>query len=129
MDPRFLEPGEILRIHLDQIRRYGGTEGLRDRGLLESAVATPQASFGGEFLHKDLFEMAAAYVFHIAMDHPFIDGNKRTGAAAAVIFLKLNGWELNMENKSFESVVRSVAEGLLRKEELAGVFREACKAI
>lgn len=114
---------------MDQIRRYGGSEGLRDRGLLDSAVATPQASFGGECLHKDLFEMAAAYAFHIAMDQAFVDGNKRTGAAAAVIFLKLNGWELSMEEDRFEEVMRSVAEGILRKENLAKIFREACKAI
>ena len=67
--------------------RYGGLPGLRDEGLLESAVAQAVATFGGEYLHNDIFQMAAAYLFHIVQNHPFVDGNKRAGAAAAVVFL------------------------------------------
>lgn len=77
----FLHLDDVVAIHLDQIERYGGEAGIRDAGLLESAVAQARATFGGEFLHADLFQMAAAYLFHIAKNHPFVDGNKRTGAA------------------------------------------------
>ena len=82
MEPDFLTLDEVLRIHLDQIERYGGQSGLRDLGLLESAVNMPRASFAGRHAHTDLFEQAAAYLFHIVSNHPFIDGNKRTGSAA-----------------------------------------------
>jgi death-on-curing protein len=74
-DPVFLSLGDVIEIHRDQIARYGGDPGIRDLGLLQSAVAIPAAGFGGRFLHTDLFEMAAAYLFHISQNHPFIDGN------------------------------------------------------
>lgn len=86
----FLDIDHAMRLHRSLIEAYGGSEGIRDVGLLHSALAVPRASFGGEFLHQDLFEMAAAYLYHIVQNHPFIDGNKRTGAAAAIIFLSMN---------------------------------------
>ena len=98
MNPVFLTLGEILEIHQDQINRYGGASGIRDIGLLQSAIAMPSASFGGQFLHSDLFEMAAAYLFHISQNHPFVDGNKRTGAVAAIVFLALNDIELDADD-------------------------------
>src|SRR5205807_4774635 len=79
--PRFLVLEEVLRIHAHQIEQYGGSFGVRDAGLLLSAVAAPQASFAGGFLHGTPFEMAAAYLFHLARNHPFLDGNKRTALA------------------------------------------------
>ena len=82
---------EVLEIHRDQIERHGGDAGLRDIGLLEAAAAIPQSSFGGEFLHGSLFEMAVAYAYHISENQPFVDGNKRTALGAALIFLELNG--------------------------------------
>ena len=85
MMPMFLDLDRVLRIHQSLIDAYGGAAGIRDVGLLHSAIAMPQASFGGAFLHKDLFEMAAAYLYHIVQNHPFFDGNKRTGAADAII--------------------------------------------
>ncbi len=90
----FLQIQDVLLLHGDQVDRYGGEHGVRDLALLESAVAQPQATFGGEFLHKDLFEMAAAYLFHIVQNHPLVDGNKRTALGAAVLFLAANGYEL-----------------------------------
>jgi death-on-curing protein len=96
MAPVFLTTEDVLAIQVDQVRRYGGSEGLRDEGLLLSALAMPQAGFAGEYLHGDDFEMAAAYLFHIVMNHPFIDGNKRVGAVAARVFLALNGWEVRL---------------------------------
>lgn len=90
-DTLFLTLAEIIEIHADQIRRYGGQAGLRDLALLESALAQPEASFAGEWLHGDHYAMAAAYAYHLCQNHPFIDGNKRTGLAAALVFLELNG--------------------------------------
>ena len=79
--PDFLQTSDLLRLHTDQITRYGGDPGIRDLGLLGSAIAQPQAGFGGQFLHADIFEMAAAYLFHIVQNHPCLDGNKPNEAA------------------------------------------------
>jgi len=89
----FLELPDVLMVHADQIQRYGGETGVRDLGLLESAVAQPRAAFGGEYLHQDLFGMAAAYLFHIVCNHPFVDGNKRVGLVAARPFLTSTAWK------------------------------------
>jgi len=89
--PRFLTLVEVLSVLQDQITRYGGEFGIRDLNLLSSAIAVPRASFGGQTLHADLFEMAAAYAFHICQNHPFLDGNKRVALASALVFLDLNG--------------------------------------
>jgi len=91
---RFLTYDEVLYLHDDQLARYGGLAGIRDDRQLRSACAMPEAGFGDEYLHKGLFEMAAAYAFHIAEGQAFVDGNKRTGLAAAVGFLYLNGVHL-----------------------------------
>ena len=101
MEPDFLTPKDVLQIHEEQIDAYGGIHGLRDSGLLESAVATPQASFGGEFLHQDLFEMAAAYAFHISENQPFLDGNKRTALTTAIVFLYNNEIRIFDSEKSY----------------------------
>lgn len=90
-EPAFLTLAEVLLIHKEQIERFGGTSGIRDIGLVESAIAMPQAGFGGEYLHASIFEMAAAYAYHIAENQPFLDGNKRTALAAALVFLDMNG--------------------------------------
>lgn len=114
----------MIEIHRGMVGQYGGSTGIRDRGLLESAVAMPQAGFGDQYLHSTLFEMAAAYLFHIVKNHPFIDGNKRTGAMAAFIFLKLNNLTLNAEEVEFERIVREVSEGKTGKERIAGFFHK-----
>jgi len=124
MTPDFLSLAEVLEIHRDQIERYGGKAGIRDLGLLQSALAMPAAGFGGRYLHGDLFEMAAAYLFHIVRNHPFVDGNKRTGAVAALVFLSLNGMEIEAGEDIFEQTVRAVAEGKMDKSAIAGFFRE-----
>ena len=93
--PEFLALDELVEIHRDQVARYGGARGIRDLGLLQSAIAQPCATFGGRYLHADLFEMAAAYLFHVVQNHPFIDGNKRVGAVAAIVFLELNAVEVS----------------------------------
>jgi death-on-curing protein len=91
----FLTLDDILESHQNQIETYGGSHGVRDIGLLESAIAQPEASFGGQYLHADIFEMAAAYLYHLVMNHPFVDGNKRVGLEASLIFFFL---EINDEN-------------------------------
>jgi death-on-curing protein len=123
MEPHFLTLEEVVGIHADQIERYGGSPGIRDLGLLESAVAMPQAGFGSHYLHSDLFEMAAAYLYHIVGNHPFIDANKRAGAMAAFTFLKLNGLTLIAKGNHFENLVLHVAHGKTGKSAVAEFFR------
>lgn len=123
MAPVFLSLAEVLEIHRDQLERYGGHTGLRDLGLLQSALAMPDAGLGGRYLHGDLSEMAAAYLFHIVPNHPFIDGNKRTGAAAAIVFLSLNGIELVANGTQLEKIVLAVAQGKAGKDAVAGFLR------
>ena len=84
----FLELSDVIQIHVNQIANYGGANDIRDANLLESAIEQPRASYGGIYLHVFPFEMASAYLFHIVMNHPFADGNKRTGTASALIFLE-----------------------------------------
>ncbi len=123
MSPSFLTLVEVLAIHADQIDRYGGASGVRDWGLLRSAIAMPAATFGGAFLHPDLIEMAAAYLFHLVQNHPFVDGNKRAGAVAAGVFLALNGGRLDAEEDEFAELVLSVASGEFTKSDVAEFFR------
>ena len=119
MEPVFLTLDEILAIQAEQIQRYGGTEGLRDRGLLESAIAMPAASYAGEFLHSNLFEMAAAYLFHLCNNHPFVDGNKRTALAACLAFLWLNDLEVVADPDEIAELVLAVADGSVGKAQVA----------
>ncbi len=98
-DPEFLELEDVFELHADSIALYGGEMGVRDRRLIESAVAVPRQSFGGEYLHKTLFDVAAAYAFHIAESQGFVDGNKRAGLAAATAFLAMNGYDLIEQNE------------------------------
>ena len=127
MPPEFLDIDMVVRAHLSLIEHYGGQGGLRDAGLLHSAIAMPQASFGGELLHNDLFTMAAAYLYHIVQNHPFIDGNKRTGAAAAIIFLDLNGVELEGDEDGLVELTLRVAAGQAGKQEVAEFFRRLAR--
>lgn len=126
MEPLFLTLDEVLEIHEEQIERYGGSSGLRDAAALESAVATPQATFGGEFLHTSIPALAAAYLFHLCQNHPFIDGNKRVGANSAITFLLINDWEPTFEEEEMVELVLSVASGRLAKPELTGIFESKC---
>lgn len=123
MEPRFLNTAEVLEIHEEMIDRYGGSAGVRDQGLLESALAVPQSGFGGQYLHTDIYQMAAAYLFHITQNHPFIDGNKRVGAMAAFVFLKMDRLTLTATEIEFERIVRAVAESRLGKEDIAKFFQ------
>jgi death on curing protein len=120
----FLELSDVLRIHEQQLEAFGGIRGIRDVGLLESAVATPQASFGGEYLHNDLFEMSAAYDFHISENQPFLDGNKRTALTSALVFLDINGFVvIDEEMKLYQSLI-DIANKKIDKYDLALLLRE-----
>ena len=123
-EPAFLTLDEVLALHADQIERYGGSSGLRDLGLLESAVAAPRATFGGALLHPTLPEMAAAYLFHLVQNHPFVDGNKRVGLAAAIAFLGLNDLWIEAEEDELVVLVVGVAEGRVGKAEVAVFLKE-----
>ncbi len=127
MPPLFLDLDRVLRIHRSLIERYGGAEGIRDIGLLHSAIAMPQASFGGQFLHKDLFEMAAAYLYHIVQNHAFLDGNKRAGAATAIVFLAMNDVELQADEDALVELTLAVAKGEAGKGEIAEFFRRMAR--
>ena len=129
MELTFLSLDEILEIHADQIERYGGSEGIRDRAGLESAIAAPRATFGSQYLHHSVPAMAAAYLFHLCQDHPFIDGNKRVGANAAITFLLLNGWEPLFEAEELVTLVLSVASGAMHKQELIATFEAHCQPL
>ena len=124
MQPEFLQVEDVLMLHSDQVDLYGGEHGVRDLGLLDSAIAQPRATFDGEFLHADMFEMAAAYMFHIVQNHPFLDGNKRTGAAAAIIFLSMNDVEIKADEEGLVDLTLAVARGEVGKSEIAAFFRE-----
>lgn len=119
----FLSVEDVLTLHAEQVALYGGQQGVRDLGLLESALAQPQATFGGQLLHKDVFEMAAAYLFHIVQNHPFLDGNKRTGAVAALVFLDLNGIDIVAPKGSLYDLTMCVATGQANKDQIAEYFR------
>ena len=121
--PVFLELDEVLALHASTIARFGGTLGVRDVGALESALAMPKAFFDGVWLHATLEEMAAAYVFHLAQNHPFIDGNKRAALAAAIGFLGLNGRRVTANPDALYDIVMAVAKGDATKSEIALFLR------
>jgi len=127
VEPIFLSLEEILQIHADQIKRYGGSPGIRDLTLLESAVAMPHSGFGDRYFHTDLFEMAAAYLFHLSRNHPFVDGNKRVAAAAALVFLKLNGISIHVTTADLVKTVLGVAQGKIGKATAADFFRKGTR--
>jgi death-on-curing protein len=122
--PTFLSLADVVRIHVDQIEGYGGRAGIRDPGPLQSALAMPRASFGGEWLHRDLYEMAAAYAFHLCQNHPFVDGgNKRTALASALVFLELNDISIeDPEGRLYEALM-DIASGSMEKLRLADLLR------
>jgi len=119
----FLTLDEVLSLHADQIAHYGGSVVVRDVGLLESALAMPAATFGGELVHTSLDEQAAAYLFHLVKNHPFVDGNKRTGLVAMLVFLGLNGRRLEAPADELTNLVLGVAEGRVTKAEVAVFVR------
>lgn len=134
----FLTFEEVLEIHADQIERYGGSAGIRDEGLLQSALAQPEAEFEGKLFHDSLEAQAAAYLFHLVKNHPFIDGNKRVGTACALVFLEINGYELDpkldeldggTQMTGLELIVVQVASGQLTKDDLTQFFKQHIRKV
>lgn len=107
----------VLDIHDEAIERFGGSDGVRDMALLESAVAAPQATFGGHSPYGDLAEVAGAYLFYLCRNHPFIDGNKRVALGACIVFLRLNGVEPRPDGPEWEELTLAVAEGVIDRDE------------
>ena len=123
--PVFPTLEEVVELHRIQIERFGGSHGLRDLGLLQSALAQPEMSFGGQHAHGDLPTMAAAYLFHLAKNHPFVDGNKRVAAAVALLFLGFNGVEHDIDETALGDLTLAVAAGVKGKDDAVEFFRQA----
>lgn len=119
MELYFLTLEDILEIHADQIKRYGGKKGIRDQNLLLSAIAQPHMTFEGQYLHRTIHDKAAAYLFHLCQNHPFIDGNKRVATVSALVFLAMNDQPIDFNENKLETFVRSVAEGKAKKKEIS----------
>jgi death-on-curing protein len=116
---------EIVReIHAEAIAKFGGAGGVRDRALLESAVAAPQAGFGGESPYRGLVEVAAAYLFFLCRNHPFVDGNKRAALGACLVFLRLNGLKPKPDGPEWEALTLAVAAGDLDRIETTKRLRK-----
>jgi death-on-curing protein len=120
----YLSLEQVLGQHRMQIQRFGGSPGLRDRGGLESALARPQMTFGGEDLYPDLHAKAAALMHSLVANHPFVDGNKRVGSLAALQFLLANGWETVCSAQELVEITLRLAEGSLEAEALAIWLRQ-----
>ncbi|MCL4511740.1 MAG: type II toxin-antitoxin system death-on-curing family toxin [Bacteroidetes bacterium] len=124
MTVHFIPEELVLTIHADLLQRYGGQHGLRDRNLLESALAQPRVTIGGKFAHKTNFDKAAAYGYHVCKNHPFIDGNKRVAFVLMDVFLQRNGWEIVAHEEDAYSVMIDLASGKLSKTQLASWLKK-----
>lgn len=120
----YLSVDQLQHLHLEQLRRYGGSSGLRDRGLLEAACARPSMTFGGDDLYPDVAAKTAALMHSLVLNHPFVDGNKRVGAHAAVLFAAVNGQDCIATPDELFEVTMAVARGDLEVEALAIWFRQ-----
>ena len=129
MTVRFLELTDILEIHRSRIELYGGSTGLRDLGMLQSAIAQPLAGFGEHYLHADVYEMAAAYWYHIAKNHAFIDGNKRTALAACPVFLDFNNINIDVAPYKLEEFTIALAESKVDEAEAAAFLRQSAQIV
>lgn len=119
-----LGPEQVQEIHAAAIRLYGGSPGLRDSALLQSATAAPQATFGGQSTFSDTVEIAAAYLYYLCSNHPFVDGNKRVALGACLVFLELNGYTPAPDSEDWENLTLAVAAGLLSRNEITATLRK-----
>jgi death-on-curing protein len=113
----------VLEIHHEAITQFGGSDGLRDRALLESAIAAPQATFGGVSPFEDTVDAAAAYLYYLCSNHPFIDGNKRVALGSCLVFLQLNGFTPAPDSEQWENLTLAVAAGALGRDEVTATLR------
>ena len=129
LDPRFLSIAEVIEIHENELRAAGGLSGIRDKELLESAVAAPLSSFNSEFL-MDIFDMAATYLNSLTRNHPFLDGNKRTALASALTFLFINGYEFDeLYYEELADKTLDLINGVISKADFSNIFKSRCKEI
>lgn len=128
-DIRFITTEIAFALHRDQIERYGGDSGIRDAGLLDSALAMPRATFGGQYVHDDLIAMAGAYLFHLAKNHAFMDGNKRVAFSVMLYFLDDHGYTLDLSHEDAERFVLDVASSVLSKDQATSYLRGHIVAI
>lgn len=119
----FLDVSGVVYMHDYFIQIYGGSFGIRDTGLLESALATPQASFNGSYLHTDIATMAAVYAYGLIKNHPFLDGNKRTGVGAALTFLSYNNHKILFSKNQLHAIGIAIATSKITVEQLASIFK------
>jgi len=124
----YLSPAQAVALHHELLAVFGGLAGVRDRGNLEAAIARPAMTFGGEDLYPDVAAKAAALMHSLILNHPFVDGNKRTGAAAAELMLELNGWALVAGDQDLEDLTLATARGEMSAEALAIWFRQRSRA-
>ncbi|MBC7075709.1 MAG: type II toxin-antitoxin system death-on-curing family toxin [Syntrophomonadaceae bacterium] len=120
---RFITKKTVLYFHTKLIEEFGGINGIRDEGMLDSALAQAQIAIEGEYLHQDIFAMAAAYGFHLCRNHPFTDGNKRIALVVMDTFLYMNGQELLAAEKDAYITMLELAAGNISKEQLAEWLR------
>jgi death on curing protein len=119
---KYLTVSQVISIHDDLLANFSGLKGIRDKNLLLSALAVPKASFGGKEMYSTIFEKAAAYLYHLAKNHPFNDGNKRTAYVVVLVFLKANRTSIKFNILDLEQIVVDVAEGKIGKDKLAHFF-------
>jgi death on curing protein len=124
-----LSIGIVREIHAESIRQFGGLRGIRDENLLASAVLAPQSSFGGKSPYADIVEIAAAYLFYICKNHPFLDGNKRTAMMAAIVFLRFNGIEPKADSEQWEKLMLDVAASRLDRDGTTSCLRKLVKQL
>jgi len=120
---------KVLEIHDQLVDEYGGLKGVLNLGLLQSALECPKAMFDKRYLHRTIFDKAAAYLFHIAKNHSFVDGNKRTAGMVSMVFLVVNNIEFTITDGSYEEVILKTAQGKISKKEIAKFFRSAHKKV
>jgi death on curing protein len=126
--PKFLTVDQVVALHKLQIEQFGGIHGVKDEGLLLSTLAQPESGFGDQYFHRDLYEMAAAYLLHLVKNHAFHDGNKRIAALASAVFLEVNGLEVTADEDEFEKFVLDAAQSLVTKDQIADFFRSNTSA-
>jgi len=125
----YLSTAQVLGLHVEQLERYGGAGGVRDRGSLESAIARPAMTFGGEDLYPDVAAKAAALMHSLALNHPFLDGNKRVAAHAGVLFANVNGFDCVATSAELVAITLAVAGGKVEVEALMIWFRQRLRAV
>lgn len=128
LDPVFLDVDDVVLIHSNTIQREGGLDGLRDGGMLESAVAMARQKFNGAYLHRDLAAMGGAYLYHLAMNHAFLDGNKRVASFSCLIFLRANGIEVLPPADDLTRITLAVAASQMSKSDLIDWLRKQIDA-